>query len=414
MANNFLDSNWVSMKILRLLVNKLVVNEYFNRQWQGDFNKEFAPGASIQVKFPQYWKVKDGMGYDPQGVNRLSTTISLDQWLQIGFEWDDYEVAVKLERSEAELTANYFEPAASAMAQEWDSRSALWAYQNASNVVGTLGVSPTSVATYYQARRVMMEQAAPMGPRVTCWSSEMMQQLGTNIATFFQPPDELDSLFKEGALGKIAGYKVYESNSLYSHTAGTWAGAVTVTGAGQSGSALIITGTSGDTLKKGDKISIGSGATASNAVNPRTYRIAGVATAKRFTIQQDYTLTGGADTIAILPAIYGPGSQYQNVDVLPINGAALTLWPGTTNPNGKVGTVALAMGKTAFAFTGARLFVPKSTESAGQAFDSQTQIGMRKVHAWDPVRSMNVHRLDSLGGFGNFYQDNDVCCIAAA
>ena len=410
MANNFLNSNWVSLKILRLLVNKLVVNEYFNRQWQGDFDKEFAPGSSIQVKFPQRWNVTDGMGYNPQSVNRLSTTVSLDQWLQIGFEWDDYEVAVKLERSEAELEANYFEPAAAAMAQEWDSRSALFAYQNASNVVGILGTSPTSVSAYYQARRVMMENASPMGPRVTCWSSEMMQQLGVNIATFFQPPDELSSMFKDGALGKIAGFNVFESNSLYSHTAGTWAGAVTVTGAGQSGSSLIITGSNGDTLKKGDKISVAN----MNGVNPMTKRVAGVATAKRLTVQQDFTLTGGSDTISILPAIYGPGTQYQNVDALATNGAALTLWPGTAAPNGKVGTVALAMGKNAFAFVGARLYVPKSTESAGQAYDKQTQIGIRKVHAWDPVRSMNVHRMDSLGGFGNFYQDNDACCIAAA
>ncbi len=411
MANNFLNTNWVSLKILELLVNKLVVNEYFNRKWQDEFKKEFAPGSSVQVKFPQRMLVKDGMGYDPQGMNRISTTINLDQWLQVGFEWDDYEVAVKLERSEQELESNYFEPAAAALAQEWDSRSAKFAYQNASNVVGTLGISPASVQTFYQARQVMMEQAAPAGPRVTCWSSQMMQLLGTNISTFFQPPDELDAMFKEGALGKIAGFKVYESNSLYSHTAGTWAGAVTVTGAGQSGSSLIITGTSGDTFFAGDKISIGGGC---NAANPMTRRVAGVATAKRFTVTQDYVLTGGADTISILPAIYGPGSQYQNVTALPGNGAALTLWPGTTSPNGKVGTVALSMGKTAFAFTGARLYVPKAVESAGQAYDNQTQIGVRKVHAWDPVRSMNIHRMDSLGGFGNFYQDNDVCAIAAA
>lgn len=411
MANNFLNTSWVSLQILELLVNKLVVNECFNRKWQPEFEKAFAPGQSVQVKFPQRLLVKDGMGYDPQGLNRISTTISLDQWLQIGFEWDDYEVAVKLERSKQELEDNYFEPAAAALAQEWDSRSAKFAYQNTSNVVGTLGTSPTSPSTFYSARQVLMEQACSPGQKVTCWSSEMMNKLGTNISTFFQPPDELDAMFKEGALGKIAGFKVYESNSLYSHTAGTWAGAVTVTGAGQSGSSLIITGTIGDTILAGDKFSIGSGC---NAANPMTRRVAGVATAKRFTVTQDYTLTGNPDTISILPAIYGPGSQYQNVTALPTNGAALTLWPGTTSPNGKSGTVALSIGKSAFAFSGAKLYMPKAVEESGQAYDKQTQIGVRKVHAWDPVRSMNIHRMDSLGGFGNFYQDNDACAIAAA
>ena len=168
MANNFLNTSWVSLQILRLLVNDLVVNEQFNRNWQGDFNKQFAPGASIQVKFPQQWTVSDGMGYSPQAVNRLSTTISLDQWLQIGFEWDDYEVAVKLEKSKEELEENYFKPAAEAMSQEWDSRSALWAYQNASQVVGTLGTSPTSVATYLKARQVLKESPCSPGKKYAC------------------------------------------------------------------------------------------------------------------------------------------------------------------------------------------------------------------------------------------------------
>src|SRR5215831_4673556 len=110
MANNFINVSWVSSEILRLLLNKLVVCEYFNRGWEGDFKKEFPVGSSITVKFPQRFFVNDGMGYQPQGIARISTTISLDQWLQIGFAWDDYEQAVYLERTQEELQRNYFEP----------------------------------------------------------------------------------------------------------------------------------------------------------------------------------------------------------------------------------------------------------------------------------------------------------------
>jgi len=410
MANQFLNTNWVSMKILRLLINMLEVTEYFNRDWERDFNKEFAPGSQISVKFPQRFTVTDGMGYAPQGINRLSTPVNLDQWLQIAFEWDDYEAAVNLERSEAELTENYFQPAAEAMAQEWDSRCAKFAYQNASNVVGALGTDPAGVATYYQARQRLMEKACPPGGRCMLISSSMMATLGSNITAIFHPSDELTRMFKKGSLGNLAGFEFFESNSLYSQTAGTWASTVTVTGANQSGSSLNITGTTGDTIKAGDKFSIA----AVNAVNPMTRRIAGKATLQQFTVTQDYTLTAGPDTINILPAIYGPGSQYQNVDALPLNAAGLTLWPGTTSPNGKVGTVGLALSKFAFAFVGAKLFVPQAVEKSGFAFDSRTQIGVRKVKAWDPVRSMQINRMDSLGGFGNLYQDNGACCVAGA
>ena len=410
MANQFLDVSWISMNVLRLLVNFLTVAEYFNTEYTKDFDKDFAVGDTIQVKFPQQWTIRDGLGYSPQGINRISTTVSLNQIFGIDWEMDDYESAVKAERSEAELEEQYFEPAAAQIAQEIDSRAAQFAYQNSNNVLGALGTDPTSVATYYNTTRRMMELACPAGKRALCISSSMMSTFGQNITTFFQPPDEISAMFKDGALGRAAGLDWYQSQSLYSHTAGTWAGAVTVSGAGQSGAALIITGTNGDTIKKGDKFSILN----VNQVNPRTRRIPGPAQAKNFVVTQDYTLTGGNDTINILPAIYGPGTQYQNVDALPATGAALTLWPGTTSPNGKVGTVGLALSKFAFAMVGGGLFTPKAVEAAKQQRDPKTGIPLRLVLAWDPVRSMKINRWDTLLGFGNLYQDNGAVCVAGA
>lgn len=400
------------MTILRLLLNKLEVTEYFNRDWEKDFQKEFAPGSQITVKFPQKFLVVDGMGYQPQGIQRLSTNINLDQWLQVPFQWDDYERAVKLERSEAELRENYWEPASAAMAQEYDSRCAKFAYQNSSNVVGALGTDPTSVSTFYQARQRLKEKAAPMGgKRAMLISSSMMATLGSNITSIFHPADELTKMFKEGALGRLAGFDFYESNSLYSHTAGTWASSVTINGANQSGTQLIITCTAGDTFNQGDKISIAS----VNQVNPMTRRIPGAPRNAQFTITQTLVgVGGGADTLSILPAIYGPGSQYQNVDSLPANGAALTLWPGTTSPNGKSGTVGMALTRHAFAAVGAKIYVPKSTESAGLAQDDETGFAVRKVIAWDGYRSMQINRLDSLFGQGNLYQDNAAVTVVGA
>ena len=134
--------------------------------------------------------------------------------------------------------------------------------------------------------------------------------------------------------GQLAAFDFYESNSLWTHTAGNWTGAVTVTGANQQGGQLVITGTAGNTIAAGDKFSLAN----VNMVNPMTRRSAGPLTLRTFTCPAGFTLTGGSDTISILPPIYGPGSQYQNVDSLPAANAALTLWPGTTTPSGKSGT----------------------------------------------------------------------------
>ena len=121
-------------------------------------------------------------------------------------------------------------------------------------------------------------------------------------------------------------------------------------------------------------------------VNPMTYRSAGPLTLRTFTYPgPTVTLAAGANTLNILPPIFGPGSQYQNVDSLPANGAALTLWPGTTSPNGKTGTVGLALSREAFALVGGKLYQPKAVESAGQQQDPDSGIAIRKVVAWDPV-----------------------------
>src|SRR5215471_6971868 len=290
-TNNFLNTNWVSMDILRLLLNKLEVAEYFNRSWERDFEKEFAPGAAITVKFPQRFLTSDGMGYAPQGINRISTTVSLDQWIQIAFEWDDYERAVKLERSEEELRENYLDPAGAAMAQEWDNRCANFARINASQVVGTLGTDPTSVSAFYAARRLLKELACPPGKRGMMISSSMMASLGSNITNVFNPKDEISRMFKEGYIGDLAGFEFFESNSLYSHTAGTWAAAVTVNGANQSGTQITITATAGDTFNAGDKIAFAN----VNRVNPMTRRYPGPVVAKTFTVTQSFTAVGGGN-----------------------------------------------------------------------------------------------------------------------
>lgn len=395
------------MEILRLLLNKLEICEYFSRDWESDFEKEFAPGSQITVKFPQRFITTDGMGYDPQGIDRISTTISLDEWIQVSFQWDDYERAVKLERSESELRENYWAPAAASMSQEFDSRAAKFAYQNASNIAGALGTDPATVAPFYLARQIMKQQACPPGKRCMQISSSMMATLGSAITNVFNPVDEITKMWKDGAIGRLAGFDFFESNSIYSHTAGSLSSAPTIVGSGQSGTQLIITGSANDTLNVGDKI----GVLNVNGVNPMTRRAAGPLTVKTLTVTQALVLSGGNDTVNILPALYGPGSQYQNVDALPIDGATVALFPGTTSPNGKVGTMGLALSRYAFALVGAKLYVPKAVEQSGQAQDPDTRIAVRKVLAWDPVRSMQINRMDSLIGFGNLYQDNGAVCV---
>jgi hypothetical protein len=113
-----------------------------------------------------------------------------------------------------------------------------------------------------------------------------------------------------------------------------------------------------------------------------------------------------AATISISPSIYGPSSNYQNVDALPANAAALTLFPGTGSPNGKAGVNSLALSRDAFALVGVKLEVPKACEMASQTRDPDTGISVRFVRMFDPQQSKMVNRFDVLIGFGRLYSDS--------
>ena len=184
-----------------------------------------------------------------------------------------------------------------------------------------------------------------------------------------------------------------------------------MTGAGQSGSSLIVTGTANDTIQPGDKFNIAL----VNSVNPRT-RIKTPLGLKQFTYTggNTFTFTGGNDTLTISPAIFGPGSQYQNVDALPGNGAALTAWPGTVSPSGVSGTASLGLSKYAFLKAFGRFDKPDAVEHAEDAVDPETGASLRLVVAWDQYNSKITNRYDICYGFGNAYSDAGAVCVAGA
>jgi hypothetical protein len=248
----------------------------------------------------------------------------------------------------------------------------------------------------------MVELAGTKGKKRLIIPPSVNTALVPAFSSFFQPADAISKQYKEGTIGRAQNFDWSESMSLYSHTAGTWAGAVTVNGANQSGSSLILTCTTGDTFKQGDVFSIAG----RFAVNPATRRVTTRATTKQFVVQADVTGAANAATVSILPAIVGPGSAYQNIDSLPTTGDVLTLFPGTTLPNGKSGTQGLALGQDAFALVGVRLANPEKAEMASQTRDPNSGISIAFVRMFDPIQRKMVNRFDCMIGFGNLYNDS--------
>ena len=410
MANSIEFVDWLTMESLRILVNKLECAQFMNTAYNKEFEREFPVGETVRIKLPQRFVVTDGLNYTPQAINRTHTTVTVDQIYQIGFEWDSIEKALKLERGRDAIRREYVEPAIAALAQKIDTEAAKFAYQNTNNIVGVLGVDPTTTTTFQQARQRLIELSCPAGgERGMIIAPSINTSMVPSLASFLNPSSEISKQYKQGSLGKLSGFDMYESVSLWRHTAGTWAGAVTVNGSSQSGSSIAITATAGDTFLIGDVISFAN----VNSINPQTRRVVG-SLAKQFVVTAPMTAVGGgnaADLLQISPAIVGPGAnpvdnQYQNVDALPITGAALTLFPGTPNPNGKSGIQSLALHRDAFAMVGVKLELPTAVEMSSQTRDPQTGLSIRFTRTWDAPQSKMINRFDLLLGFGQLYPDN--------
>ncbi len=400
MANQFVFADWVCMETLRSLVNKSQVAQFFNTDYNKEFTKAWAVGDTVRVKYPQRFLIVDGLNYQEQPIDRRYTTVAINQVFGVHFGWDDMEAALKLERPNSAIKKEYIDKAAEQLASELDSRCALWATQNTPNIVGALGTTPTGAVTYAAARTRMAENSMLGGERGLIMTPQMEETLGTGVLTQYNPQEAISRLWKEGSLGKIQGFDSYVSNQLFAQTAGTINGTNTTTGANQSGSSILITATSGDTYNIGDVFTLAS----VNNVNPVTRRSVG--RLKQFTVTAPLTCAGGgADQLFFLPAIEGPGSQYQNVDALPAALATMVMFPGTTSPNAKSGLQGLALTKNAFALVGVPLEKPVSQEMASAMRDPATGLSVRFVKSWDQPTSSMRHRLEMVCGFGNLYND---------
>lgn len=411
-ANDFKFADYITMTALDELTNTRAVSQFFNTDYSSQFKLKFPIGDSVRVPYPQRFTVARGLPYQPQATKTLQTTITFLEPFQIGFDWDSAEAALKAPRGRETFRKRFIKPAMSYARQSIDDACAQYAYQNAASVVGVLGTAPSSYDSFSAAAKQKMDElGCPVaGDRAFIIPPAVNRALKASAVSYFNPVTQLAKTWRTGLVGEADGFEFYNTMSLYRHTAGTWAGAVTVTTTSVDGAtSLVVTCTTGDTFKQGDKFSVAS----SLPVNPMTRRTFGT-DAKTFTITADATGASSTATLSISPAVYGPLSQYQNVSQHLTAGSALTLWPGTSSPNGKSGTISLALHRDAFALAGVELEEPKtgSVELVSQMRDPDSGISMRFIREWDGQLSRFINRFDWMIGLGTFY--NDACAVAAA
>lgn len=376
MANTLLTPTAVTREALRILHQKLNFVGNIVREYDDSFAKSGAKiGDSLKIRLPNQYTVRSGATLSAQDTTESSVTLQVATQKGVDLNFTSVDLTLSLD----DFSKRIIDPAMSVLAANVEA-DALSMYKDIYQSVWNGG----SAATYNKAldARVLLQRSlAPANDRTALMDSLSMADVVKDTKTLFQDATSLSKQFKEGYMGRAAGFDWMENTMMPSHTRGGSNGAYLVNGATQTGSTLTVD-TGATAPSQGDVITIAG----VYSVHPETKVSTGVL--------QQFVIGSGATTTSfpISPAIVTSGAT-QNVSGSPADNAAVTFL-GTAST---AVSTSLLFQKEAFAFATADLVMPKGVDfSAREVMDG---ISMRIVRQYDITNDKFPCRLDILYGY---------------
>lgn len=386
MANTILTPQIITREALRLLHNKLVFIGSINRQYDSSFAKEGAKiGSQLRIRKPVKFEVRTGANISVQDVTETSETLTVATQKGIDFQFSSAELTLSID----EFSKRYLEPAMATLAAQIEADVMGGTILKVFNQVGTPGTTPANLAVYLDARKMLNKFLAPKdNNRHVCINSEAMAATVDSLKGLFQDANSIAQQYKEGMIGRTAGFNFWESELIPVLTTGTRSGTIQVNGAGQTGSTLNIKGlTAGQTIRAGEIFTIAG----VYAVNPETRQP--YSFLQQFVVLADATADGtGNATLSISPSIITSGA-YQTVSAAPANNAGVTFAGAASTAY----PLNIAYHKDAFAFVTADLELPQGVDfAAREVYDG---ISLRIVRDYSISSDTFPCRIDVLYGF---------------
>ena len=385
MSNSLLTPTAVTREALRILHQKLNFVGNINRTYDDSFANSGAKiGDSLKIRLPNEYTVRTGANLSTQATTETSTTLQVATQKGVDVSFSSAELTLSLD----DFSSRILEPAMSVLAANIEA-DALTMYQDVYNIVDQDGTA-FSWNTVLNGRKVLNDNLTPMdNQRAALLSTGSSVKLVDALKGLFQDSTEIGKQYREGKMGRSAGFDFYENTLLVPHTTGTAAKTTgyTVNGAvTANGSTAVTVQTGSTTFKKGDIFTVAG----CFRVHPETKVSTGVL--QTFVVTADYV--GGAGSLSFAPAIYTSGGR-QNVTAggLPNSGALVKVGAG----NGELINADMVFHKDAFAFATADLIMPKGVDFASrQVLDG---ISMRIVRQYAISTDTMPCRIDVLYGY---------------
>lgn len=379
MPNTILTPTAVTREALRILHQKLNFVGNIVREYDDSFAKSGAKiGDSLKIRLPNQYTVTSGATLTTQDTTESSVTLQVATQKHVGMNFTSAELTLSMD----DFSKRIIEPAMTVLAANVES-DALSMYKDVYQSVWNGG----SAATYNKAldARVLLQRSlTPANDRTALMDSLSMADVVKDTKTLFQDAASLAKQYKEGYMGRAAGFDWSENTMMPAHTRGAADGAYvcnTSTGI-TSGSSSITLSTGTGSSAVGDVFTIAG----VFSVHPETKVSTGV-------LQQFVVVTAGTTTQVVSPTPITSGAT-QNITIVSAGAGKAVVWGGTAST--AVGT-SLLFQKEAFAFATADLVMPKGVDFAAR--EVMDGISLRIARQYDIVNDKFPCRVDILYGF---------------
>lgn len=379
MANTLLTIDMITREALRLAHEKASFLGTINKQFDSEFgNSGSRIGDTLRIRLPsQYTRRQGSRVMNVQDSEQQRTTLVVATQDGVDMRFNSREMALDLDS----FNKLHLEPAMAQLISGIESDVLQGCTKLVYNQAGTWGTPPTDLAPFGVARAYMNQDLAPKdNNRFLQYDSINMGGIVNSLKGLFHESTAISEQYREGMMGRTAGFDWYENERVWNQTTGTDHTTVTINDASLAEGDTTFT-TAGANVTVGTVFTIN----AVNKVHPETK--ASYGRAQQFVI----TAVNGNDW-TFSPAYFSTGAK-QNVDALPINGAAITLF-GTAS---QTKTQALAYHQDAFTFATGELPLMKSAEQCvRKTYDG---ISLRVWQDTDIRNDELLTRIDILYGY---------------
>jgi hypothetical protein len=349
MSNTILTPTAVTREALRILHQKLNFVGSIDTQYDDSFAKSGAIGDSLKIRDPNQYTVTTGKTLVAQETTESSQTLTVSTQKHVGMNFSTAELTLSLD----DFSKRIINPAMSVLAASVES-DAMSMYKDVYNAVweSSAAITYPDILT---GRVLMQTGLAPLTDRTANMNSQDMADLVSDTKTLFNDQAQLSKQYKEGYMGRAAGFDFVENTMWPGHTRGA------------ANTAYVINTSTGITSGSAtlSVISAGAGAGVQGdvhtiegvfSVHPETKVSTGVL--QKFVVLAAFA--SGATTWTVSPTPVTSGAK-QNVTISSAGASKAITWLGTASD--PVGT-SLLYQKEAFTFATADLVMPGGVDFA--------------------------------------------------